>query len=493
MSAAGDPAIRLFGLKIPLQDGDGSSMAECDDKITGLQVTNSEVKSSATEMPDLSKPYSSSSLNNGDHDGDQITTKVNNETLELRHIEKREQDNPDTTLAEEKILKKPDKILPCPRCNSLDTKFCYYNNYNVNQPRHFCKKCQRYWTAGGTMRNLPVGSGKRKNKISALHHCHVVIPSDGVAGNIVDVPQPGIFQVHPSALSIPRQSLKRSNGTILKVDSERPLCESLHSVLNLEDQKNACMGSLHCHEMNEEESCTTSIAPSNCVENDHPKVAVGMEKSCKESSSNGLTHLNNLLCLPGPPWACTWHLGWNNIPSMVAGQCSSKLVYRPDNGGPNPIPWSPPVMVPSISPPPFVPFPFFPATHWGHASSWPTGAGNMTAFQPCGSLSPSSSMSDNKSPTLGKHSRDALSDAVDKTEKILWVPKTLRIDDPDEAAKSSIWATLGITPGKSSKVGGGIFESFNSNSGRNQKSDATPFLHANPAAIARSQTLQEST
>lgn len=61
-------------------------------------------------------------------------------------------------------LKKPDKILPCPRCESMDTKFCYYNNYNVNQPRHFCKNCQRYWTAGGTLRNVPVGSGRRKNK-----------------------------------------------------------------------------------------------------------------------------------------------------------------------------------------------------------------------------------------------------------------------------------------------------------------------------------------
>lgn len=64
--------------------------------------------------------------------------------------------------------KKPDEILPCPRCNSMDTKFCYFNNYNLNQPRHFCKNCQRYWTAGGTMRNVPVGSGRRKNKNSSL-------------------------------------------------------------------------------------------------------------------------------------------------------------------------------------------------------------------------------------------------------------------------------------------------------------------------------------
>ncbi|CAI5976586.1 unnamed protein product [Closterium sp. NIES-65] len=49
----------------------------------------------------------------------------------------------------------------------MDTKFCYYNNYNASQPRHFCKGCQRYWTAGGTLRNVPVGSGRRKGKIPA--------------------------------------------------------------------------------------------------------------------------------------------------------------------------------------------------------------------------------------------------------------------------------------------------------------------------------------
>lgn len=60
--------------------------------------------------------------------------------------------------------KRPDKIIPCPRCKSMETKFCYFNNYNVNQPRHFCKNCQRYWTAGGALRNVPVGAGRRKSK-----------------------------------------------------------------------------------------------------------------------------------------------------------------------------------------------------------------------------------------------------------------------------------------------------------------------------------------
>lgn len=82
-----------------------------------------------------------------------------------------------TTSSEEKTtaLKKPDKILPCPRCNSADTKFCYYNNYNVNQPRHFCRNCQRYWTSGGSMRTVPVGSGRRKNKgwVSSDPYLHI--------------------------------------------------------------------------------------------------------------------------------------------------------------------------------------------------------------------------------------------------------------------------------------------------------------------------------
>ncbi|XP_073147980.1 dof zinc finger protein DOF5.7-like [Henckelia pumila] len=54
--------------------------------------------------------------------------------------------------------------LKCPRCDSTNTKFCYYNNYNLTQPRHFCKTCRRYWTKGGALRNVPIGGGCRKNK-----------------------------------------------------------------------------------------------------------------------------------------------------------------------------------------------------------------------------------------------------------------------------------------------------------------------------------------
>ena len=53
---------------------------------------------------------------------------------------------------------------PCARCGSEATRFCYYNNGLTTQPRHFCRACQRYWTAGGTLRNLPKGSGRRKDR-----------------------------------------------------------------------------------------------------------------------------------------------------------------------------------------------------------------------------------------------------------------------------------------------------------------------------------------
>ncbi|XVF43133.1 hypothetical protein PTKIN_Ptkin02bG0016000 [Pterospermum kingtungense] len=94
---------------------------------------------------------------------------------------KNEETSDQTTSSQDKTLKKPDKVLPCPRCNSKETKFCYYNNYNVNQPRHFCKNCQRYWTAGGTMRNLPVGAGRRKTKTSSSSlHYHQIMISEAI-------------------------------------------------------------------------------------------------------------------------------------------------------------------------------------------------------------------------------------------------------------------------------------------------------------------------
>ncbi|KAF8769285.1 hypothetical protein HU200_006799 [Digitaria exilis] len=58
---------------------------------------------------------------------------------------------------------RPPPQLECPRCQSTNTKFCYYNNYSTAQPRHFCRACRRYWTHGGTLRDVPVGGASRRS------------------------------------------------------------------------------------------------------------------------------------------------------------------------------------------------------------------------------------------------------------------------------------------------------------------------------------------
>ncbi|KAL6007003.1 hypothetical protein ACLOJK_032499 [Asimina triloba] len=70
-------------------------------------------------------------------------------------------------MLERRLRPQHDQALKCPRCDSTHTKFCYYNNYSLSQPRYFCKTCRRYWTKGGSLRNVPVGGGCRKNKKAA--------------------------------------------------------------------------------------------------------------------------------------------------------------------------------------------------------------------------------------------------------------------------------------------------------------------------------------
>ncbi|GJM89055.1 hypothetical protein PR202_ga05651 [Eleusine coracana subsp. coracana] len=114
--------------------------------------------------------------------------------------------------------------LPCPRCRSQDTKFCYFNNYNVKQPRHFCRACHRYWTAGGAIRNVPVGSGRRKNRAmvmpsssssSAPHHAATSSSGsdDQRSGSgsppVLGAPSPGFF---PPYYHDPSSSIAASPG-----------------------------------------------------------------------------------------------------------------------------------------------------------------------------------------------------------------------------------------------------------------------------------------
>ncbi|XP_041020349.1 dof zinc finger protein DOF5.7-like [Juglans microcarpa x Juglans regia] len=75
-----------------------------------------------------------------------------------------EDDNQGSGSRKTATARPPEHGLKCPRCDSPNTKFCYYNNYSLTQPRHFCKTCRRYWTKGGALRSVPIGGGCRKNK-----------------------------------------------------------------------------------------------------------------------------------------------------------------------------------------------------------------------------------------------------------------------------------------------------------------------------------------
>nr|XP_043637197.1 dof zinc finger protein DOF3.1-like [Erigeron canadensis] len=75
-------------------------------------------------------------------------------------------------------------IVHCPRCDSTQTKFCYYNNYSLSQPRYFCKSCRRYWTKGGTLRNIPIGGLSRKNK-KMFHRRQLKPQQPNHDGNVV--------------------------------------------------------------------------------------------------------------------------------------------------------------------------------------------------------------------------------------------------------------------------------------------------------------------
>ncbi|XP_074308562.1 dof zinc finger protein DOF5.7-like [Silene latifolia] len=81
--------------------------------------------------------------------------------------------------------------LKCPRCDSPNTKFCYYNNYSLTQPRHFCKTCRRYWTRGGALRNVPIGGGCRKTNKRIKTSTSTPTPANSTGFNFMNPVGPG--------------------------------------------------------------------------------------------------------------------------------------------------------------------------------------------------------------------------------------------------------------------------------------------------------------
>ncbi|XP_010503351.1 PREDICTED: cyclic dof factor 3-like [Camelina sativa] len=455
MMESRDPAIKLFGTKIPFpavvqlpvtvdeeeeeddwSGGDGGEDKSVYNKVTPELSDNKKNKNCndrSLNSSNESKPET------GDKEEETSTDQIENS------------DSPEEqTTADGKTLKKPTKILPCPRCKSMETKFCYYNNYNINQPRHFCKACQRYWTAGGTMRNVPVGAGRRKNKSSSSSHYRHITITEALEATRLD---PGL-QANTRVLSFgldARQQHAAPMTPVMKLQGNQKVLNGAQNGFHgVPDQR------LVARRVENGDDC--SSGSSVTTSNNH-SVDESRAQSCRvvepQMNNNNNNSMNGYACIPGVPWPYTWN------PAM------------------------PP---PGFYPPPGYPMPFYP--YW-----------TIPMLSPHQTSSPMSQKGSNtNSPTLGKHPRDEESARLDnETERkqrngCVLVPKTLRIDDPNEAAKSSIWTTLGIKNERMSK-GGGMFEGFDHKAKMNKNNDNkvenSPVRSANPAALSRSHNFHE--
>ncbi|XP_059646459.1 cyclic dof factor 2-like [Cornus florida] len=495
-------AIKLFGETIPLPERQVTACTqERFDVGRQIPMMSKDVCSKVTKtkaddghLEESKKPDKFSVT----MDGKEEDHKMYRDKNEVQASPRPKEDQPETSSTDqEKVMKKPDKILPCPRCNSLETKFCYFNNYNVNQPRHFCKGCQRYWTAGGTMRNVPVGAGRRKNKHLTSQYHQIFVPPNGVPVTRIDVPdstnQPILLCGDSSTSSMP----STGNGTMIKFGPEGPLCESMATVLHLRDQKRCPeMASVRENKEEQPSSCSSSMEASGVHESKLPEIVMRKEVGSLNVSCDDIAQPHPLQCYPVPPLVFSWNPCWNNAASTMAAPRSSEMVSIPNGINPNPTPQcsTPMLAAPGICTQ-SIPLQFVPAPYWSCIPVWAPGTRNMPFTEFNGGLSPSSSASSgcsgNNSPTLGKHSRDANLVDEEKSDRRLLVPKTLRIDRSNEASKSSIWATMGFKSPQQeeTELRFGISKLYKVVQ-KERDFHQIP-LEANPAALSRSQTFQE--
>ncbi|CAI9785246.1 unnamed protein product [Fraxinus pennsylvanica] len=369
-------AIKLFGTTISLPPDKGFAAA-CH-----LQEQQSFSSSISSTTCDYIKSDSEGDLTETKRED--VATKTAAETLMEPVTSSELRDDPETSgkdsllspkackteepsesgVSQEKTPKKPDKILPCPRCKSMDTKFCYFNNYNVNQPRHFCKMCQRYWTSGGTMRNVPVGSGRCKNKnASASNYSNMIVQDTPQAAQAIAI----------TGMYFP---CLKPNGTVLMFGAESPLCESMASALDIAERSQNCVRNGFYGQENR-----------NPVH--HGRREIGKDHSSRSSGIPGTFDPTM------PNWGCTVLNSWN---------------------------------VPFLS----------------HPSS-----------------SDNSFLSTNPAPPT--------------LERCAWIPKTLRFDDLNVAAKISLWSSLGI---KNEKIDSAVrfFRTRPAKGNRNSNIDSTSLV-----------------
>ncbi|XP_066399227.1 cyclic dof factor 1-like isoform X1 [Miscanthus floridulus] len=417
---AGDGLIKLFGKTIPVPETAAVGEAAKDIQQSGSSGTTDPKGQENTLQDSTGSPPQQEVADTEDSSAAKTSSADKQQGEAANQKEK---------------LKKPDKILPCPRCNSMDTKFCYYNNYNIKQPRHFCKNCQRYWTAGGAMRNVPVGAGRRKSKsASAASH---------------------FLQRVRAALPIdPLCTAAKTNGTVLSFGSDMSSLDLTEQMKHLKEK----------------------LIPIAGIKN-------GDERSVGS-------------CTEGPAKAED-----SNQKENVTAEKSAKNVQHPCMNGVAMWPFScaPP---PACYTPGSIAIPFYPAAaaYWGCMvpgawnAPWPPHSPSEMGSTHS-TTSPASTKSNCFTP--GKRPRDCNEEGDTKGNGKVWVPKTIRIDDVDEVARSSILSLIGINGDKAGKDGTGcklarVFErKEEARTATHSVINGLPFLQGNPAALSRSLTFQE--
>lgn len=436
-------------------------------------------------------------------------------------------------------LKKPDKVAPCPRCDSLDTKFCYYNNYNVNQPRHFCKNCQRYWTAGGTLRNVPVGAGRRKNKHGSLQARHASMSDHPV----VRLDSVGLAQPRPClsrGQSVPDQiSPLLATSSSSTIVSSVPSCHERCSSDAVTQTSTIHVEAGRRHHIPEPQmSISSDHGGSRLLNAEHggssePELACEAEKDdCPEactSSAPGFPSQRDTAptahevqsMVRGPPttlqpvcagvvrpvgildasvwtaaptpfglyngsWPYGYNVGWSGPPPGTPGTpiCppgGTLVACQPGVGGITAWPaptnglWSGVCWGSTIIPgiPPGLAGPPWMTPGWGGGWSIPWGADAAAAaaaaasapapIQVAAAVPTTGSGTTFPSrlpirPVLSKHPRDRLE--LERVESSLWVPKMVRLDDPGNVTRSSVWTAVGAENRLESVTSGSNFKAF---------------------------------
>ncbi|PIA45967.1 hypothetical protein AQUCO_01600312v1 [Aquilegia coerulea] len=85
-----------------------------------------------------------------------------NNCLHYWTVGERRIQQPETSMANQASMCQV--ALKCPRCESINTKFVYYQLQNGSKPVHFCKDCRRHWTVGALLRTRLYSGGKRRRR-----------------------------------------------------------------------------------------------------------------------------------------------------------------------------------------------------------------------------------------------------------------------------------------------------------------------------------------